>query len=372
VRDQNPPPVFFWTGILTLTVLLAGLALGSIALPADPAQSPTATPSRTTTSTPAAAPLLSDSRGFIVQADGAAPASLRRETSGEAFRTLRGSGFIGAVSSTGRRIAYWLNAGTATRELRVFDAIAPEEDTALATVTDLERGGGIAWASDRTGLLLVVESSGIAGPADPTGPFSALRVIDVPTRTIREIARISGRISFWPVGWDRDSGLTGACIHAADGMGLSYVVTGEDALSTRVPMEPGIPVATVQSNGKAVLGVLKGVVIRVWNIASYQDHLEFGASQGETIAFARWKPGADEIVVSVADRLEIWPAAGGERRVIARGLPVASDLLVSADAGLAFVTFDQGRGAVAVDLATGRTAPVPMAGGRLVASLVYR
>jgi hypothetical protein len=149
-------------------------------------------------------------------------------------------------------------------------------------------------------------------------------------------------------------------------------VTGEDALSTRFPMEPGIPVATVQASGKAVLGVLGGVVIRVWTVGSYHEHLEFAANPGETIAFARWKPGTDEIVVSVADRLETWPAAGGERRVIARGLPVASDLLVSSDAALAFVTFDDGRGAVAVDLATGRTAPVPMDGGRLVATLSFR
>jgi hypothetical protein len=58
--------------------------------------------------------------------------------------------------------------------------------------------------------------------------------------------------------------------------------------------------------------------------------------------------------------------------VIARGLPAASDLLVSADGALGFLTFDEGRGAVAVDLASGRTAPVPMAGGRLVATLSYR
>jgi hypothetical protein len=371
VGEQNPRPVFFWLGILVITVLLAGLALGSIAFPGDPAQSPP-TPSPASASTPSTARLLSESRGFLVVPDGAAPAALRRETPGESFRALRGSGFIGAVSGTGRRVAYWLTAGGATRELRVFDAIAPDEDTALATVLEIERGAGVAWSSDRTGLLLVVESSGQAGTADPTGPFSALRIIDVPTRTIREIARVTGGARFWPVGWDRDSRLTGACIYTAGGTGLAYVVTGEDALSTRVPMEPGIPVATVQASGKAVLGVLSRVVVRVWTVASYHEHLEFAANPGETIAFARWKPGADEIVVSVADRLETWPAGGGERRVIARGLPVASDLLVSSDAALAFVTFDDGRGAVAVDLATGRTAPVPMDGGRLVATLSFR
>ena len=55
-----------------------------------------------------------------------------------------------------------------------------------------------------------------------------------------------------------------------------------------------------------------------------------------------------------------------------RSLAAATDLLVSTDGALAFVGFDSGRSVVAVDLATGRTSPVPMAGERLIAAVSFR
>src|SRR5439155_1114670 len=163
--------------------------------------------------------VLSDTRGFIALAGKDAPASLRRETDAAPITSLHGQGFIGAVSGTGRRVAYWVANASDTRELRVFDATAPDQDAAMLSLLQGER----------------------------------------------------------------------------------------------------IPAATVRSSGTAVLGVMNGVVIRVWSIASYADHRELGANPGDRIAFARWRPGATDIVVSIADRLELWPAAGGDHRVVARG-----------------------------------------------------
>jgi hypothetical protein len=68
----------------------------------------------------------------------------------------------------------------------------------------------------------------------------------------------------------------------------------------------------------------------------------------------------------------VWPKAGGDRRIVAQGLPAASDLLVSSDGTLAFVTSGGGASAVAIDLASGRTAPVPMSDSRLVAPISFR
>jgi hypothetical protein len=308
---------------------------------------------------PANAPgsLLSDSRGFIAITGSAAPAELRRETDAAPISTLRGRGFIGAVSGTGRRVAYWVS-GTAdggTRELRVFDVAAPDQDTSLVTVFDTDRGTAAVWSSDRTGILTVVESSANPGTGEVPSPYSTLRVVDTPTRSIREVARVTDGTHYWPVGWDRAARLVAACAYGADGMAIEWTVVGENTLGKRVSMEGGIPAITIRASGNDVLGVLNRSVIRVW-----------------TIAFARWKPGADEIVVLVADRLELWPKAGGDRRVVARGLPLATDLLVSSDGALAFVTFDGGQSAMAVDLATGRTAPVPMSGSQLVASVSFR
>jgi hypothetical protein len=374
VRGKDAHPFVVWIGILLLVVLLAVLAGGSVALRGESAPTPTPSPllSATVPTTPPG-PLLSDSRGFVALPGSAAPAELRRETDPAPISTLRGQGFIGAVSGTGRRVAYWVTAEEATRELRVFDVTAPDQDTTLATVLETERGAATVWSSDRTGVVTVVESSGRAGTGETPGTFSALRVVDTPTRSIREISRLTDGSQYWPVGWDRVTRLIGACAYGgAEAMGIAWVVVGEDALSSRVPMESGIPAVTIRGSGNDVLGVLNGSVIRVWTLASYGEHREFGAAAGERIAFARWKPGADEIVVLVGDRLEIWPKAGGDRRILARGLPAASDLLVSSDGAVAFVTYDGGTSATAVDLASGRIAPVPMSGSRLVVPISFR
>jgi hypothetical protein len=45
---------------------------------------------------------------------------------------------------------------------------------------------------------------------------------------------------------------------------------------------------------------------------------------------------------------------------------------VSFDGTVAFVTFDGGASAIAVDLTTGGTAPVPLSGSRLVAPISFR
>lgn len=373
VRNQNARPVFFWLGILALTVLLAGLALGSVTLPGESPAIPRATPRQSPTLPPQReGVLLSDTRGFIALEGGISTARIRRETDATSVATLRGQGFTGAVSGTGRRVAYWVTSNGGTRELRVFDVASPDQDTSIAAVLETERGAGAVWSTDRTGLLVAVGSSGRAGTGESPGEFSALRVVDTPTRSIHEIARLTDGTIFWPIGWDRDARLTGACVASADGNAMAYAVVGEDALSARVPMDPGIPARTVESSGDAVLGIMKESVIRVWSIASYNEHRELGAAPGERIALARWTPRGTEILVSIADRLEIWPAAGGDHRVVARGLAAATDLLVSADGALAFVGFDSGRGVVAVDLATGRTAPVPMSGERLIAAVSFR
>jgi hypothetical protein len=374
VRRQDAHPFVFWIGILLLVVLLAALAGGSVALRGESAPTPTAPPVATATA-PAlpSGPLLSDSRGFIALPGTTAPAELRRETDPAPLSTLRGQGFTGAVSGTGRRVAYWVSGAPdpGTRELRVFDVTAPDQDTTLATVPETERGAAAVWSADRTGIVVVVEPGGRAAVGNP--PFSSLRIVDTPTRSIREISRLTDGSQYWPVAWDRVTHQVGACAYGgADANGIAWVVVGEDALSSRVPMESGIPAITIRASGNDVIGVLNQSVVRVWTIASYTTHREFGAAPGESIAFARWKPGADEIVVSVADRLEIWPKAGGERRIVARGLPAASDLLVSTDGTLAFVTSDGGGSAIAIDLATGRTAPLPMSGSQLVAPISFR
>lgn len=373
MRRRDVHPFLYWIGIFALVVALAALAFSYPVFDGESAPIPTQTAqsSGTAVATPAG-PLLSDSRGFVALPGNDRSPEIRRETDVAPIGTMRGQGFIGAVSGTGRRVVYWVTAGQATRELRVFDVTAPDQETSLASVLETERGAAAVWSSDRTGVLAVVESSGLAGTGDVPGRFSALRIVDTPTRSIRELSRITDGSHYWPAGWDRALRMVGACVYGTDGMATAWAALGEDALGARVPMEAGIPAVTIRAAGSDVLGVLNRNVVRVWTLASYTEHREFGVAAGERIAFARWRPAADEIVVLVADRLELWPKGGGDRQVIAHGLPAATDLLVSSDGELAYVAFDGGLSATAVELATGRTAALAMSGSQLVAPISFR
>lgn len=373
MRGRDAQALLFWLGLLVVIVLLSSLAGSAVALRGEPPPSsaPSGRPSPSASGVTATA-FLSDSRGFIALPVKAAAAELRRETDAAPTSQLRGRGFIGAVSGTGRRVAYWVTADGATRELRVLDVTAPDQDTTLATVLDTERGAAAVWSTDRSGVLAVIESSGRAGAAEAPGPFSALRVVDTPTRSIHEISRLTDGSQYWPAGWDRTSRLAGACVYGSDGMGIAWAIVGEDAVAERVPMDEGISALTIVASGNDVLGVMKGSVVRVWTLASYTEHLEFGAAPGERIAFARWRPPGDDIVVLVADRLELWPKGGGDRRVVAQGMPPANDLLVSSDGALAFITYGGGLSAIAVDLASGRTVSLPMSGSTLIAPISFR
>lgn len=237
MRRQGSHALYAWIAVLALTALLAVLANGSMALPGIPVATATPSLEAATTVAPAqAGPLLSDSRGFIALPGKTAPGILRRETDGDPIIGLRGQGFVGAVSSTGRRVAYWASGSAATdggpRELRVFDVSAADQDTRLTTLSETERGALVAWSADRSGVLVVVEASGRPGTADVPEPFSALRVVDVPTRSIREIARVTDGSQFWPVGWDRVARLVGACVYRSDGMAIAWSGVGEDTLSS--------------------------------------------------------------------------------------------------------------------------------------------
>ena len=371
MHQRNPRPFFFWSGIAVLSLLLAGLALGSAYLPGDTSPTPAPAVPPSATASAQSAEVLDQSRGLIALSSPEASAIIRRETVAEPLASLRGHGLVGAVSGTGRRVAYWVTSDAGAQDLRVFDVTAPDQDTTLATVLADEHGTSVVWSSDRSGVAVAVEATGRSAGGQAPAPFSALRTVDTPSRQVHEIARITDGGHFVPIAWDRDAQLVGACVVSADGSAMAWATVGEDAQISRAPMDSTIPAATVEANGSAVLGVQNAGVVRVWSVTSYDQHRELGATADERIAFARWRPGGTDIVVSVADRLELWPAAGGAHRVVARGLQPASGLLVTVDGAAAVVSFDSGRGAVAVDLGSGRTAPVPMAGEQLLAAISF-
>jgi hypothetical protein len=101
-----------------------------------------------------------------------------------------------------------------------------------------------------------------------------------------------------------------------------------------------------------------GGTVRWWPFDRFDQQTELPSVPGEWIHHATWRPGADELVVSVSTgtytptspRLEVWPLQGSRRSLRSSG----GLLLVRSD-GTAALALDY----MLVDLATGATSMVP-------------
>ena len=101
-----------------------------------------------------------------------------------------------------------------------------------------------------------------------------------------------------------------------------------------------------------------GSAVRWWPFDRFDQQTELPSESGQWIVNAIWRPGADEIVVSIAagtftpnaPRLEIWPLRDAPRVLRASG-----GLLIVRSDGTAALGVDY----VLVDLATGATSTVP-------------
>jgi hypothetical protein len=102
-------------------------------------------------------------------------------------------------------------------------------------------------------------------------------------------------------------------------------------------------------------------VVRVWPLASPERAVVLSPRGEQVYAPARWRPGTAEIGVLFGDRLELWDAAGGRRRVpLPASPPDYRPFFFRIDGSAAFVgTYGQTSRFVAVELASGRSAAVP-------------
>ena len=330
-----------------------------------------ATSVATSSPTPTPAAIVDDHFGFIVGN------AVRLESDAKALFVLPiPSDTSGVVSPDGRRLAYVGN-----NDVRVIDIAPNAQPRTLFTLSGEEGGAYLAWSSDSTGLVF-----GVTGPPSPVneGPpaYTKLRIVDAAGGTARDVIRIPNA-NVIPLAWDRQAHLISAYESFELGAG-AYDLVGEDGTRKVTAARPGLYVLAASQDGKHVLGHGEpNNVVRVWPLESYERGLDLQATSDDHIATIAWRPGTAEVgVLFHGDRLELWDASGARRTVTLPAAPPSSDrnatlafrvdgkaVVISRQSGVEGSTDTY---AVAVDLASGRSVAIPVAGNGPIAGTSVR
>ncbi len=334
-------------------------ASASASSPSSPTASTTPSGSNAPSATTAAGVRPDTQHGIIVPTGG-----LRTEADPQPVQdpaVLRDSPSTASVSPDGKRVAFIRISGS-TYQIRTFTTARPND---VATILDLtgtgEITGHLVWAGDGSNTLLfeaTKETRGQGGD-DQIWEYSALRTIDVGTREVREIARVSGQNrKLWPLAWLPAQQLAGALEMEPLGPIGNYVVVRSGTIE-RTAFNPKSDIGKFDASrdGQRIL-MNRQTGLRWWPVGSPSAAKDL-PGRGDQIAYAEFRPGADEIGVDVpaGGRFEIWTLDGAVRVVAMR---VTGFSHWRADGTAAIVSPDPNT-VLLLDPNTGAT--VPLAGG---------
>lgn len=224
-----------------------------------------------------------------------------------------------SVSPDGKRIALIRTSQTG-QQIVTFTTDRPN---AVTTVLDLagsgERATRVIWAGDGSDSLLFEarkETRGQGGGDNLILEYSVLRGVDLRTRDVREVARISGQnTAFWPLAWLPARQIAGALEVQTLGPVASYVTVRSGSVErTALNPMPGIGRFSVSRDGSRVVAAFADS-IRWWPVDQPSAARDLQAGAGQKINGAEFRPGADEIGVDLGSAFEIWTLAG-DRRVV--------------------------------------------------------
>ena len=263
------------------------------------------------------------------------------------------------VSPDGKRVAIVRSAQTGT-QLIIFATLKPNDVTSVLDLSGSgETAGGLVWAGDGTAsVLLAVHKLSSAAPQMPT-TYTTLRVVDVGTRQVREIARITTGSYFMPIAWRPDRKVA-AALEVAAGAANSYDLIREGAAPERTPLGVMYGAITASRDGLRIAAVLAPAV-RWWPMEQPSAGKTIESDQRGRAEFAAFRPGTDELGVSVSapstapgapppGHFEIWNATTGRQRVVS---PTIGFQFWRVD-GTAAIS-----GATLIDPESGATAPLP-------------
>lgn len=287
--------------------------------------SPTVTPSSVATAAAAVRP--DAQHGLVTFTNIRTEADPRDLQQPPAFARRQVNTFNIAVAPEGKRVAL-IRTGQTGQQLISFTTASPNDVT---TLVDFSGGGEFAtylvWAGDGTGSLLMVVEKHSRGPGGGDNliiEYSALRSVDVATREVKEIARISGESrNFFPLAWLPGKQLAAALEVRTLGPVANYVLVRNGTLE-RTDLKTGASVSsfTASRDGHRIAGAID-TGVRWWPIDEPLKARVIPGTAGEMPWNIAFRPGMDELGVQVGSgpggavpaRFEIWSLTG-QRRVV--------------------------------------------------------
>jgi len=240
------------------------------------------------------------------------------------------------VSPSGKQVALVRTSQTG-QQLITFSTNKPNDVTIVVDLSGSgELAGGVVWAGDGSAtVLLAVHKQSIPGPGQAPTVYSTLRVVDLSTRQVREIARVTNGAYFMPIAWRPDRKI-GAALEVAAGSAQSYDLVRDGAPAERPMLDGSYGPVTASRDGLRIAAVFSpgpdagNMSVRWWPMDQLAAAKTISAPPGTRIDTASFRPGSpDELGVNVGPpccpagqgvpppgHFEIWNAVTGKQRLV--------------------------------------------------------
>ena len=288
----------------SVTLALVSVALFVACTASTP--SPTPTPGMTDFVIPTRSPKPSPTAftghyGFI--ASGPNGYIVRSESSETALGTIDLAGNAGAVSPDGRLFAGWTR--TTPAELRLVDVAKTTQFSKVLTLPADERGGGLAWSTDGTGIVYAAESVAVANsglvPAATALRLIALTKTGTGDGAPREVGRFDA-IQVRPAAWDRLGGDLVVALGVLPGTASEYIVVrgAETPQRRSLSAKQWQEAPAVSGDGRwVVTAAVKEQLVRWFRADDPTFVVETHGEMTEGGASALGRPGEDSAMVGV-------------------------------------------------------------------------
>ena len=310
VRGQEGTPLASPSAASSATTVASAPAVAS----ASPGASPTGVPA----SSPPVSVTGPDARhGFLSQG----PSGIRTEVDARSLAAMPNV-YTAAVSVDGKRVAM-LRTTETTQQLVTFTTGQPQQMTVVLDFAGTGEGAGaIAWAADNSASVLIAVHKFRIGEATE---YTTLRVVDLATRNVTEIARFTDGRFLVPLYWDPVTRSAAAYETGPGGFGVDYVlVRGGDATRANFPFETVSSTIKADARTGRVMAIAsrEGSAVITWRYDRFDQRTELRPAAGDVVKLAFWRPNSEEIVVGVgpplaardpSTRIEVWSMTNARR-----------------------------------------------------------